>query len=403
MISYVEGLRARVRELERLQEYTTRNAANGVVSSMVFSAAHAQEDSGSVAQPCQQVDHLVDENVQGLPDGIQMDRRSAGPESFLRSDSMPTQGVPLAPQSEPNSSTSPVEQSESDTDSEATAVDAMGVIASNIGTNGKRQRRSSDYFGPSSTMSFLHKARCAINKRCRMRGQGTESDMCKACQDETSSAPSVFSTLPTCSPGSGSDNTVFGMTVPPRAEADSLIESYWHWTHSLYPLVHRPSFERIYHTIWYPRTEPQDYVPGTSLSRSGGIYGTVSDRLFYCMLNALFALGALFNPRIEQKNRDHISRSFFDRAKKLLDLDLLAAGNLPLVQTLLVMGQYLQSTGLSSSCWNVIGLAVRVAQCIGLHHDPMACDQGCCPFQALDQVETEMRRRAWAGCVTLDR
>lgn len=129
----------------------------------------------------------------------------------------------------------------------------------------------------------------------------------------------------------------------------------------------------------------------------------MSDRLFYCMLNSLFALGALLNPKIEQKDRDNISRSFFDRAKKLLDLDLLAAGNLPLVQTLLLMGQYLQSTGLSSSCWNVIGLAVRVAQCIGLHHDPMACDQGCCPFRELDQVETEMRRRAWAGCVTLDR
>lgn len=394
-------MKARVRELERLQEHTARNAASGVLSSTAFSAAYAQEDSGSVDQPDQPVDHLVDEDVQDLAEhysGIEIEHRYTGPDSFSRLDSMPSQGVPLTSQRcEPNSPTSPAEQIESDADSDATAVDAMGV------THGKRQRRSSDYFGPSSTISFLHKARCAINKRCRMRGQGSESEICKVCQDETSSSPTVFSTLPICSPSSEPDNTVFGMTVPPRAEADSLIESYWHWTHSLYPLVHRPSFEQRYHTIWYPRTEPQHHVPGVSLSRSGGIYGTMSDRLFYCMLNSLFALGALLNPKIEQKDRDNISRSFFDRAKKLLDLDLLAAGNLPLVQTLLLMGQYLQSTGLSSSCWNVIGLAVRVAQCIGLHHDPMACDQGCCPFRELDQVETEMRRRAWAGCVTLDR
>lgn len=129
----------------------------------------------------------------------------------------------------------------------------------------------------------------------------------------------------------------------------------------------------------------------------------MSDRLFYCMLNTVFSLGALFSPKINQKDRASVGHSFYERAKKPLDIDLLADGNLALVQTLLLMGQYLQSTDMSNSCWNIIGLAVRIAQCIGLHHDPQNCDQGCCSAQSTDQVEIEMRRRAWTGCVLLDR
>jgi hypothetical protein len=195
------------------------------------------------------------------------------------------------------------------------------------------------------------------------------------------------------------------MTIPPRDEADDLVNSYWCWTHSLYPLIHRPSFEERYHMIWYPRTESlcRSIEACAQASKPAGLYVTMGDRLFYCMLNTVFALGTLYSSRMDYKDRDQMSRVFFERAKKLMDLDMLAAGSLALVQTLLLMGQYLQSTEMSSSCWNIVGLAVRVAQSIGLHHDPKSCNQGCCPAQTLDQVESEMRRRAWAGCVLLDR
>lgn len=242
-----------------------------------------------------------------------------------------------------------------------------------------------------------------MGQQCRKHWSVTNNRPCSQCQHELASLLS-----PSCA-SSGrfhslkADGAVFGMTVPPRDEADDLIENYWRWTHSLYPLIHKPSFEERYRMVWYPQTESRCLSTEAHASTPTGLYTSTGDRLFYCMLNSVFALGALFSPRMDHKDRDQLSRSFFERSKKLMDLDMLAAGSLALVQTLLLMGQYLQSTEMSSTCWNIVGLAVRVAQNIGLHHDPKNCNQSCCPAQTIDQAETEMRRRAWAGCVLLDR
>jgi hypothetical protein len=122
------------------------------------------------------------------------------------------------------------------------------------------------------------------------------------------------------------------------------------------------------------------------------------------MLNIVFALGVLHNMELTQQERDDISYTFFRRAKSLLGLDLLESGSTPLVQVLLLMGQYLQTRDITSSCWNIIGMAIRVAQGIGLHLQPEEREEGdASNCQAADQLEEEMRRRAWTGCVLLDR
>ena len=299
---------------------------------------------------------------------------------------------------------SPINEDESEgagTDNEDDKVDAMGIISGFPAPNsGSKRRRASNYFGPSSSKGLLDKARNAMDKGRRMS------------ISDTSTSPSfsqgraihhISGDVPAKSRGPRRDGGVFGMVLPSRSEADGLIESYWRWTHSLYPFIHRPSFEMRYLTIWYPPIRPENSESCPDSSKENGIYAAMSDRLFYCMLNTLFALGAHFSPKIDHKDRAAVSHSFYERAKTLLDIDLLADGSLALVQTLLLMGQYLQSTEMSNSCWNIVGLAVRVAQCIGLHHDTQRCDQGCCSAQSLDQVEIEMRRRAWTGCVMLDR
>lgn len=292
---------------------------------------------------------------------------------------------------------------DADSDSDDTDVNAMGVIAPLNSIGGRRNRRPSEYFGPSSTASLVDRARNAMGQQCRKHWSALHNRPCSQCQHET-----VSSLSPSCASSGRShslktDSAVFGMTVPPRDEADDLVENYWRWTNSIYPYIHRPSFEERYHMIWYPQTGPRCLSTETHTFTPAGLYTSMGDRLFYCMLNSVFALGALFTPRMGHKDRDQVSRGFFERAKKLMDLDMLAAGSLALVQTLLLMGQYLQSTEMSSTCWNIVGLAVRVAQNIGLHHDAKNCNQDCCPTQTLDQAETEMRRRAWAGCVLLDR
>jgi hypothetical protein len=87
---------------------------------------------------------------------------------------------------------------------------------------------------------------------------------------------------------------------------------------------------------------------------------------------------------------------------KSLTFQLVGRGSLELVQTLLLTAQYLQSTQMWGMCWNLVGLAVRLAQGIGLHLNPSDSSKHS-GAQSSSLLDEEMRRRVWGGCVTLDR
>jgi len=66
------------------------------------------------------------------------------------------------------------------------------------------------------------------------------------------------------------------------------------------------------------------------------------------------------------------------------------------------MGYYLQSTERFSKCWNITGLAIRMAQNMGMqlssHNARRRGLLTTCP----SQLGSEMRVRAWYGCILLD-
>jgi hypothetical protein len=105
----------------------------------------------------------------------------------------------------------------------------------------------------------------------------------------------------------------------------------------------------------------------------------------------VLALGCQFSTLFESS----IVRAdtFFNRSKTLLGLSIFNVGTLKMVQALLLMGLYLQSTNRPNQCWNVLGMGIRVAQGLGLHIEASGGDL----------VEREARRRAWWGCVLMDR
>lgn len=180
------------------------------------------------------------------------------------------------------------------------------------------------------------------------------------------------------------------ISLPTRAEADALVEGYFTGVHSLYPFLHRGTFEARYSKIW----EPSPEKPTDSRWKLGP-----EDRTFYSLLNAVFALGVPFTSFIAPKDRAETSELYFNRAMGMLNFGMLAQGNLELVQTLLLMSQYLQSTDMPGLCWNIVGLAIRIGQSIGLHI-PRASHGS----QSKDTARlNELRRRVWGGCVTLDR
>lgn len=296
-------------------------------------------------------------------------------------------------------------------------LDAMGVVHS--ATNGAtgRRRRPSEFFGPSSTVSLLGDAISAISanrQKVSWYRSSPSSGWDSGVGDPhyyAASAPGRAEKQHTpthCHDDSNkSKASPSGLryTIPTRVEADQLIDSYWTWAHSLYPFLHMPSFLERYRAVWESAKERQPGSHNAAAHRPTptNYYDGMSEKLYHCMLNLVFAMGALFNPSVAFQDRSSVSWTFFARGKALVDLDELACGSPVLVQVLLLMGQYLQSTDAASSCWNIVGLAIRVCQGIGLHREPECCRGDICTGGHHSQLEREIRRRTWTCSIILDR
>ena len=114
-------------------------------------------------------------------------------------------------------------------------------------------------------------------------------------------------------------------------------------------------------------------------------------------------MASLFGPHDAEKNSARAT-TFFNQTQKLDLLDIIDEEvGIELVQLLLLMGFYLQSTEKFSKCWNITGLAIRMAQNMGLQLSVQdAKTRGLLTSQPT-QLECEMRLRVWYGCVLLDR
>jgi hypothetical protein len=180
----------------------------------------------------------------------------------------------------------------------------------------------------------------------------------------------------------------------PRELSDRLMCLYWDRVHVLYPFLHKPSFSQAYEDLWRPVSEhhPRN---GTGLGLGASKESGPSSVIFHCALNAVLALGLQFsNLPLDEKER--LSATCLSKSKDLLRLDLFDNGDVALVQTLLLLTQYFQSTNWPNKCWTTIGLACRLAQGLGLHIEENGVDQ------QVSLEAREIRRRAWHGCVTLD-
>lgn len=107
----------------------------------------------------------------------------------------------------------------------------------------------------------------------------------------------------------------------------------------------------------------------------------------------MFALGCHFSNDLGPE-REELARSFFHRSERLVCLSFLNIGSIGIVQVLLIVALYLQSTSYTGRCWFSIGIACRIAQGLGLHEATVQ--------DSSTLLETEIRRRTWHGCVIID-
>ncbi|KAJ6031000.1 hypothetical protein N7540_001732, partial [Penicillium herquei] len=230
-------------------------------------------------------------------------------------------------------------------------------------------RSSQGFFGSSSAAGFMRQIKTAIDKRVSSPDQ-----------QPSAPDPAVRSTLL-----SSSDDRVPAETIhhqdyilPPRRTADRLMSVYWDYVFPLYPFVDSASMRSEYQKVW----------DGETLQ--------VDEHMVMCTFNVIFALASQLSDFIPPEDRETSADVFFSRAKDLFQFNLWDTGSAGLIQCLLLMAQYLQSTDSAHQCWIVTGLAIRNAQSLGLHLPQTTNNLGSFSKQ-------QIARKLWHGCVLMDR
>jgi hypothetical protein len=234
----------------------------------------------------------------------------------------------------------------------------------------RRDHGDETVYGSSSNISFLRQVANAAEL--------PKSTGDVVIDEDISKKPMLlgFSTTQPPSPQLPHGHTMF--VLPERWLADSLLQSFWDLVHPVFPIIHRPSFETRYVKLWEPSITEQDF----------------NSAVFQATLSIVLALGA---QRSELRSAEQRSGQFYQQSCDIISIDALDQSSLQVLQALLLRGLYLHYTSHADRCWNTVGVALRVAQGLGLHTRREDSSTGG------NQLQSEMKRRVWYCCVTLDR
>ncbi len=173
----------------------------------------------------------------------------------------------------------------------------------------------------------------------------------------------------------GLNNTAsydFPYLAPPLAGVSEqvFIDAYFLHYHTAYPFLHEATFRSTY--------------SGDSPRPRG--------KTWPILLNAVLAIGAW----CIGDESSTVDNTFYLEVNALWqdDASVFEAGNLALVQALLLLSNYTQKTNKPNTGWNYLGLAVRMALSLGLHKE--------FPEWNISLLQREMRRRVWWGLYIFD-
>lgn len=161
--------------------------------------------------------------------------------------------------------------------------------------------------------------------------------------------------------------------LPPRALADQLLHSYYISMHTMFPILHLPTFRAAVDDLY----------------RHNRAHASAS---WLSMFFAVLAGGALFSLEPQTAASANRVAELLDSSRKLID-PWSNTFTLDDARTYILIAICLDEMNLKSAAWNWLGNAVRVAQDLCLYVDPTN----------FSNIEGEMRCRTWWAIYVLDR
>ncbi|KIK93663.1 hypothetical protein PAXRUDRAFT_144589 [Paxillus rubicundulus Ve08.2h10] len=210
------------------------------------------------------------------------------------------------------------------------------------------------------------------------------------------------------------------LMLPEPAVQEHLLELYFTYVHTAFPILHKDAFWERYRSMRNPPTDTPSPASDKAQSKPDTLPPPVPGKRRHVsplLLLSMFGIAARYSPsssppptpRPSSLTSPHTAEvqlmwtagdNFLILAKTLLDNTY--ASSLPsTVQSLLLLGYRELGIGAMAQAWAYIGMAVRMAQDLGMHRaaDGWArVDVG----RLFGARELQERRRIWWGCVILD-
>ncbi|KAJ6786810.1 hypothetical protein PWT90_02638 [Aphanocladium album] len=159
--------------------------------------------------------------------------------------------------------------------------------------------------------------------------------------------------------------------LPPRAMADQLLHTYYNSLHTMFPIIHLPTFRAMVDDLYQ---NPRGQAPAGWLA------------MFFTVL----AAGTLF--KLDPPPGSTRVAEFLDTARTLID-PWNNSFTLDDARTYVLVAICLEEMNLKSAAWNWLGNAIRVGQDLCLYTDT----------ENFPIIEGEMRCRTWWAMYVLDR
>ncbi|KAH6686840.1 fungal-specific transcription factor domain-containing protein [Plectosphaerella plurivora] len=168
--------------------------------------------------------------------------------------------------------------------------------------------------------------------------------------------------------------------LPRRAKADALLAKYWDVFHPVFPTLDVTDTTQAYNAVWNDVVGSGSHPPG---------------RIFLSIINMTFALASRVDTSLGVEAREKASARYCGRALELLNRGRTRPVSVPAMQAALLVAEYLHSLH-PEQCWMYAGMAIRMAQSLGLHRPATSTAMR-------DPRAARLCLRLWKLCVVWDR
>lgn len=223
--------------------------------------------------------------------------------------------------------------------------------------------------------------------------------------------------MPDSEPGPQSHGEEVG-TLPDAATQERLLEIYFAYVHPALPILHKKSFLEelcvIYLAIFLDVAATSFCYSRNAIRQCGNSFNPPCPAQFGrgrlhispLLLLAIFSVAARYTSTHDSDKPPSESAMwtagdvYLGEAKRLLDLSY-SSSRPATCQALLLMGYREIGIGAMAQAWLYIGMAIRMAQDLGLHKNADQWTQG--GVSLFTSVELQERRRIWYACVIMDK